>query len=154
MEQAHSVTVTRVIDASPEALYAAWTDGEEMARWMGTVVEASGKVGGPYRIEHDAGNGQVYVHKGQYRVLEPGRRIVKTFAAGPADREPRHADAGSGDIVEIRLVTLGDERTEVTLINSWSGDAMDGDSMAAVEQAWSHWLVLLDQAIGAPAAAR
>jgi len=146
---AHSVTVTRTLDASPEELYAAWTDGELMALWMGRVVEASGKVGGRYRIEHDAGGGQVYVHKGEYRVLEPGRRIVMTFAAGPADREPPQGAPESGDIVEIRFRTLDDEQTEVTLINGWGGAALGSDGMAAVEQAWSHWLDLLDASLDA-----
>jgi uncharacterized protein YndB with AHSA1/START domain len=145
----HSVTVSRVIGASPEELYAAWTDRGEMARWMGKVVEASGKVGGRYRIEHDAGNGQIYVHKGEYRVLEPGRRIVKTFAAGPADREPPQGTPESGDIVEIRFRALDDERTELTLINSWGGEALDAEGMAAVEQAWSHWLDLLEASLDA-----
>lgn len=146
---AHSVTVTRTMDASPEELYAAWTDSELMALWMGRIVEASGKVGGRYRIEHDAGAGQVYVHKGEYRVLEPGRRIVMTFAAGPADREPPTATAGEGDIVEVRFNPVDDEQTEVTLINSWSGEALDAEGIAAVEQAWSHWLDLLDASLDA-----
>jgi uncharacterized protein YndB with AHSA1/START domain len=104
-------------------------------------------VGGRYRIEHDAGGGQVYVHKGEYRVLEPARRIVMTFAAGPADREPPQGAPESGDIVEIRFRTLDDEQTEVTLINSWSGEALDAEGIAAVEQAWSHWLDLLDASL-------
>jgi uncharacterized protein YndB with AHSA1/START domain len=144
-----SVTVRRILDASPEELYAAWTDAELMALWMGKVVEASGKVGGRYRIEHDAGGGQVYVHKGEYRVLEPGRRIVMTFAAGPADREPPQGAPESGDMLEIRFNELDDEQTEVTLINSWGGDALDAEGMAAVEQAWSHWLDLLDASLDA-----
>ena len=146
---AHSVTVTRTLDASPEELYAAWTDGEVMALWMGRVVEASGKVGGRYRIEHDAGGGQVYVHKGEYRVLKPARRIVMTFAAGPADREPPQGAPESGDIVEIRFKPVDNEQTEVTLINSWGGAALDADGMAAVERAWAHWLDLLDASLDA-----
>jgi uncharacterized protein YndB with AHSA1/START domain len=146
---AHSVTVSRVIGASPEELYAAWTDCAEMGRWMGKVVEASGKVGGRYRIEHDAGSGQIYVHKGEYRALEPGRRVVKTFAARPADREPPQGAPESGDIVEIRFRALDDARTEITLINSWGGEALDAEGMAAVEQAWSHWLDLLEASLDA-----
>jgi uncharacterized protein YndB with AHSA1/START domain len=146
---AHSVTVTRLIDASPEELYASWTDAELMALWMGKVVEASGRIGGRYRVEHDAGGGQVYVHKGEYRMLEPGRRIVMTFAAGPADREPPQGDSESADSLEIRFNEMDDGQTEVTLINSWSGEALGTEDMEAVEQAWSHWLDLLDASLDA-----
>jgi len=146
---AHSVTVSRSIHASAEALYAAWTDRAAMERWMGKVTHAEPFIGGRYRIEHDAGNGQVYVHKGEYRVLEPGRRIVQTFAAGPADREPPEETAPqNGEFVEVRLRPIGDDRTEVTLTNGWNGAALDAEGMAAIEQAWSHWLALLDRSIG------
>ena len=144
----HSVTVSRIIHASAEALYAAWTDRAAMERWMGKVVQVVPRIGGRYRIEHDAGNGQVYVHKGEYRVLEPGRRIVQTFAAGPADREPlEEAAPQNGEFVELRLHPIGDDRTEITLTNGWNGAALDAEGMAAIEQAWTHWLELLDRSM-------
>ncbi len=117
---------------------------------MGKVVQADGRVGGRYRIEHDAGGGQVYVHKGEYRVLEPARRIVQTFSAGPADREPPEEVAQSSEFVEVRFIPVDAGRTEVTLTNGWSGAGIDADGMAAVEQAWFHWLELLDASFARP----
>jgi uncharacterized protein YndB with AHSA1/START domain len=147
----HTVTVSHVIAASADALYAAWTDPAIMARWMGKVTEADAQVGGRYRIEHAAGGGAVYVHKGEYRVLEPGTRIVQTFAAGPAEGEPAGGVSANGEFVELRLRPLeGGERTEVTLINGWNGAGLEPDGMAALEQAWSHWLTLLDRTVAAP----
>ena len=145
----HVVTVARVIAAPADALYAAWTDAAVMSRWMGKVTAADGRVGGRYRIEHDAG-GAIYVHKGEYRVLEPARRIVQTFAAGPAEGEPADEVSGNEELVELRLRALDAARTEVTLINSWSGPELEADAMGAVEKAWSHWLELLDRAISTP----
>jgi uncharacterized protein YndB with AHSA1/START domain len=147
---AHSVTVSRVVDASPDTLYAAWTDQAGMERWMGKVTQADARVGGGYRIEHQAGDGQVYVHKGQYRVLEPGRRIVQSFAAGPAGREPLEAGAPqNGEFVEVSFRAVEGGGTEVTLTNGWQeGAALDADGMEAVEQAWAHWLALMDGHVG------
>jgi uncharacterized protein YndB with AHSA1/START domain len=143
---AHSVTVARIIAASADALYAAWTDPSIMSRWMGKV-EAEARVGGRYRIEHDAG-GQRYVHKGEYRVLEPGRRIVQTFAAGPADREPPSYAPVNDEHVEIVFNPQEDGGTLVTLTNSWNGEGLNEEGMLAIEQAWSHWLELLADALG------
>jgi uncharacterized protein YndB with AHSA1/START domain len=119
-----------------------------MERWMGRVVEAEARIGGRYRIEHATGNGQVYIHKGEYRVLEQGRRIVQTFSAGPADREPAGATPQDDELVEVTFRPLDEGGTQVTLTNSWSGQALDADDMTAVERAWAHWLELLDRQIG------
>ncbi|WP_081864537.1 SRPBCC family protein [Chondromyces apiculatus] len=40
-----AITIVRILDASPEALYAAWTDPQLMQRWMGTRVKADVRVG-------------------------------------------------------------------------------------------------------------
>jgi uncharacterized protein YndB with AHSA1/START domain len=147
-QPAHSVTVSGIIGASAEALYAAWTDPSAMSRWMGKA-QADARVGGRYRIEHEAG-GRLYVHKGEYRVLEAARRIVQTFAAGPAEREPASYAAANDEYVEVLFKPLEDGSTEVTLINGWNGGKLDPDGMEAIEQAWSHWLTLLDRHIAGP----
>ena len=82
-EREHEITIVRVFDASPEELYAAWTVPELMRHWLAQRVQADVRVGGRYRNEVDAGEGQTFVHQGEYRVLEPGRRIVQTFRGGP-----------------------------------------------------------------------
>jgi uncharacterized protein YndB with AHSA1/START domain len=146
-----SVTVSRHVAASPDALYAAWTDPASMAGWMGRVVVASAQVGGRYRIEHQAGDGQIYVHKGEYRALERGSRIVQTFSAGPADREPPGWAAPNEEYVEVRFRPLDAENTEIMLINSWNGAPPAPEDLEAIEAAWSHWLELLDRHIGAGA---
>jgi uncharacterized protein YndB with AHSA1/START domain len=142
----HSVTVSRSIAASANALYAAWTEPPAMSWWMGKA-EAEARIGGRYRIEHEA-CGQLYVHKGEYRVLDPGRRIVQTFAAGPADREPASYAPVNDEQVEIVFTPLEDGGTLVTLTNGWSGERLDEEGLLAIEQAWSHWLGLLAASFG------
>ena len=100
----HAVSVTRVIDAPAEVVYAAWTDPATMQRWMARHVEADVRVGGRYRNEVDAGEAGTFVHTGEYLVLEPGRRIVQTFGVDSAEESPYR-----------------DERLDVTLRRSHWG---------------------------------
>jgi uncharacterized protein YndB with AHSA1/START domain len=82
-------------------------------------------------------------------VLEPGRRIVQTFAAGPADREPASYAPVNDEQIEIVFTLLEDGGTQVTLTNGWNGEGLNQKGMKDVERAWSHWLELLaDAAIG------
>lgn len=84
-ESPERVVVERVLPASPAEVYAAWTTPETLRLFMcpgdqtAVVVEADVRVGGSFRIvmrgERDV------EHRGEYRVLEPGRRLVFTWAS-------------------------------------------------------------------------
>jgi len=130
-----AVSVTRVIDAPAEAVYAAWTDPTIMQRWMARKVEADVRVGGRYRNEVDAGEAGTFVHTGEYLVLEPGRRIVQTFGGEGGDESPYRDEH-----LEITLRSLGPERTELTLIDGWNGQGLDNDDTAATHSAWAAWI--------------
>jgi uncharacterized protein YndB with AHSA1/START domain len=134
-----STTVTRVFDASADTLYAAWTDPKIMERWMAQTVEADVRVGGRYRNELDAG-GASFVHTGEYVALEPGRRIVQTFHAGPAGSMPEAAGAHTNEFLDIQLRPLGLSQTELTLTDGWDGEALDEEGEQAAKQAWNGWL--------------
>lgn len=79
--------VRRVIDATPEEVFAAWTDASSMARWMKpgphTVesrVEADPRVGGTFRIDM-IGAEKVYEHTGEYLVVDPPKKLVFTWVS-------------------------------------------------------------------------
>ena len=131
----HAVSVTRVIDAPADAVYAAWTDPATMQRWMARNVEADVRVGGRYRNEVDASEAGTFVHTGEYLVLEPGRRIVQTFGVDSAEASPYRDER-----LEVTLRPLGPERTELTLIDGWDGPGLDEADEAATRQAWSGWI--------------
>src|SRR5215470_11027470 len=85
-ESPERLVVERFLPASPAEVYAAWTTPETLRLFMcpgnitTTVVEADVRVGGRFRIVmHDAGHD--LEHRGEYRVLEPGRRLVFTWAS-------------------------------------------------------------------------
>ncbi len=141
----HEITLIRRINAPVDAVYAAWTDRSVMRQWLGRKVEADVRVGGRYRIENDGGNGTVLVHMGEYRVLEPDRRIVQTFQAGPAESTPAEASPYLDEYLEITFRPLGADQTELTFTNGWNGEPLSEEDRQATSEAWSAWLDLLEK---------
>lgn len=142
MKPEHAVTINRKISAPFETVYAAFTQPDRMRGWMGEV-EADVRVGGRYQIRIHEG-GSTYVHEGVYELLEPARRIVMTFQAGPEGAKPPASPAQTDEFIELRFIPLGPAETEVWLLNGWNGDDLDDAGAKAAEAAWLRWLDLLD----------
>jgi len=76
--------VTRTLDATPETVYKAWTDPEQMARWWGPncftnpVCELDVRPGGTWRIVMRAPDGVEYECGGIYREVVAAQRLVFT----------------------------------------------------------------------------
>ncbi|MEX2542927.1 MAG: SRPBCC domain-containing protein [Trueperaceae bacterium] len=72
-----SLQVERVISASPERAYRAWTDPQRMKSWfapseeMAVEAEVDLRVGGKYRVSMGP-----YVVHGVYQEVAPARRLV------------------------------------------------------------------------------
>lgn len=91
-ETPERLVVERVLPASPAEVYDAWTTPETLRLFMcpgehrAVVVEADVRVGGRFRIvmrgERDT------EHRGEYRVLERGRRLVFTWASPATGWQP------------------------------------------------------------------
>jgi uncharacterized protein YndB with AHSA1/START domain len=89
--------MSREIQAPPERVYRALTTAEDLLQWWGSHAEANppggkrGSVlvgaradprpGGGYRLEFRMPDGAAAWLEGEYRVLEPPRRIVQTWRA-------------------------------------------------------------------------
>lgn len=132
----HSVTLTRVIDASPAEVYAAWTEPVLMRKWFGTIVEADVRIGGNWRLENHEADGKIFKHKGQFLVLEPPHRLVISFHFdGPASDGLFH-----DEFVEVLIRDLGNRRTELTLTNGWDGVGYAEGEQQELENGWSEWL--------------
>jgi uncharacterized protein YndB with AHSA1/START domain len=80
-----SLDIKRFINAPPDRVYAAWTDPAQLKRWFGPEsVEthdfvADVRVGGKYRWDLSNAEGEKMTARGEYRELEPGRKIVFTW---------------------------------------------------------------------------
>ena len=113
------VEITRVIDASRDEVFHAWTDPDELRRWWGpgefTCPEADVDLrpGGSYRLVMQPAAGEPFVLGGTYREVRPPERLVYTWRweTGPA------AD-GSESLVTVEFREAGEERTELVLTHS------------------------------------
>ena len=145
----HSVSVVRTFHAPVDDVYAAWTDPVIMRRWMANVVEADVRVGGRYRIENHERDGTVNAFVGQFKILDPGRRILQTF---------RHTETAPetflDEFLELKFRPVDLMSTELVLLNAWTGQGMSDQDRDAMEQAWSQWLDLLQAALPRPGAER
>jgi uncharacterized protein YndB with AHSA1/START domain len=105
-------TVSAVIPATPEAVYAAWLDSRSHSKMTGAKATASAKVGGSFA----AWDGYA---TGTNLELVPGKRIVQSW---------RTADFAAGDpdsriALTLKAVPGG---TKVTLSHSRIASGADG----------------------------
>jgi uncharacterized protein YndB with AHSA1/START domain len=104
----------RVLEATPLAVFAAFSDPHELAKWWGpegfTVpdLDFHPRAGDPYRIEMQPPEGDSFRLTGEFREVDPPARLAFTFVWDPPNP----------DDVET-LATLSfrghDEATEVGL---------------------------------------
>jgi uncharacterized protein YndB with AHSA1/START domain len=80
-----SLEIKRVIKAPRDRVYAAWTDPAQMKRWFGPEkvrtrdLIADARTGGEFRWDITDPEGEDMTMRGEYRELQPGRKIVFTW---------------------------------------------------------------------------
>jgi len=80
-----SLEIERLIKAPRDQVYAAWTDPAQMKHWFGPEnVEtrdliADARVGGTFRWDLTNSEGEDMTILGEYRELQPGKKIVFTW---------------------------------------------------------------------------
>lgn len=81
-----SISITRLLRASPARVFAAWTRPELMARWFfpgagwTTEVTADLRIGGSYRLMMREPTGAEHLQCGEYREIVPVSRLVFTWS--------------------------------------------------------------------------
>jgi uncharacterized protein YndB with AHSA1/START domain len=106
------VSVSRTIQATPEAAYAAITQPEHWAGWFTTEAEADLQVGGRYRTaDGDAG---------AFLTLDPPRRMRMSW---------EHAEHAPGTLVEFDITPKGEDRVTVRVTHRRLADAAARDDM-------------------------
>src|ERR1700730_2705263 len=91
-----SLSIARTLKATPEKVFAAWTQPEALKRWFGpgdavaVRVEMDVRVGGRYSVVLRAASGEEHRVGGTYREVVAGRKPVFPWAWGthPAARAP------------------------------------------------------------------
>ena len=111
-----TIIMERWIDASPEAVYAAFSTAEAIAQWWGpfdaalTVHQMDFRVGGITRFTMHAPDGGDYLNRVTYRELVPGR-LISLRMDGGEDGDPMAfemrvelAAEGGGALVRIHSI--------------------------------------------------
>ena len=83
-----SLTLKRRLNASPEKVYAAWTNPQKITRWFAPSSVKAGseqasidaRVGGRYRLSFSKEEGEYYEVGGVYREVVPNQRLVFSWA--------------------------------------------------------------------------
>ena len=76
------IVLVRVLDASRDAVFAAWTDADAFCRWFGpegftcTIREMDVRPGGRARFDMTSGDGTLYTNRFEYLEVLPGERLV------------------------------------------------------------------------------
>ncbi|MCG8689714.1 MAG: SRPBCC domain-containing protein [Minwuiales bacterium] len=115
--------LTRLLPASPERVFDAWTDPESVAVWMcaGTTIGATAdldvRVGGRFTVVM-RGTENDHVHSGEYREIRRPDRLVFTWTSSGTE--------GKETLVSIDFVARG-QGTELRLTQELlpSRDAAD-----------------------------
>jgi uncharacterized protein YndB with AHSA1/START domain len=88
--------LTRALDASPERVFTALTDPDDLAVWWGPAgfttpeIELDLRVGGSYRLGMQPPDGELFHLTGQFLEIDPPSRLAYTFRweePHPDDRE-------------------------------------------------------------------
>ena len=78
------VKLRRLLPATAEEVFAAWTDPSLMGRWLSpgghAEAEVDLRVGGRFRVTM-VGQGQRIEHAGEYLEVDPPRRLAFTWAS-------------------------------------------------------------------------
>jgi len=80
-----SLQIKRFIKATPDRVYAAWSDPAQIKEWWGPEgvrtrsLVADVRVGGKYRWDLTSPQGEDMSAFGEYRELIPGKKIVFTW---------------------------------------------------------------------------
>ena len=84
-QQNEKIVIRKIIAATQEEVFQAWTDPESMRHWMRgredmheAEVHLDLRPGGSFRITMKGKDGN-HEHTGQYRVVEPPSRLVFTW---------------------------------------------------------------------------
>jgi uncharacterized protein YndB with AHSA1/START domain len=95
----------RVLPAAPAAVFAAFSDPDELAKWWGpqgfTVpsLDFEPRIGERYRIEMQPPEGDRFYLTGEFREVEPPARLAYTF---------RWEDPDPDDVETLVTLSFGD----------------------------------------------
>jgi uncharacterized protein YndB with AHSA1/START domain len=132
-----TLILKRVLNATPERAFQAWTSPEHIQQWMrpepGMVVPLASmdlRVGGKYRIQMKMPDGEFFTAVGVFKEVKPPERLVYTW-----DWEKDGSGAEFGEVegkpslITVEFLKRG-EQTEFVLTHSRFATVESRDSHA------------------------
>jgi uncharacterized protein YndB with AHSA1/START domain len=126
------------IDASPETVFAFFTEPDKLTRWLATEATLDPRPGGINHQTHAAKSGPFFM-RGEFLEVEPPSRVVFTWGYENADVE---VEPG-GSTVEVTFEPVGGG-TLVRLVHR----GLPESELAAHREGWTTMLGRLAAAIG------
>jgi uncharacterized protein YndB with AHSA1/START domain len=134
-----SLEIKRFINAPRDRVYAAWTDPVQLRQWFGPEkvqtrnLIADARVGGKFRWDLTNSEGEKMTCLGEYRELQPGKKIVFTWQWDDDEDWANHTS-----VVTVELSDR-DSGTELRLIheqlpNEQSRDGHTGGWNSALDK--------------------
>jgi uncharacterized protein YndB with AHSA1/START domain len=138
----HELSITRFIDAPPEAVYRIYTERTEEwfapKPWKTRVIEQDFRPGGRSSIEMIGPNGEQHPGEGIFLEVVPNERIVfsNVFTAG---WDPKTLMTSECDFATVAIVTFERESggTRYTArVRHWDAEAKEKHAAMGFEEGW------------------
>jgi uncharacterized protein YndB with AHSA1/START domain len=145
---AQSVRIVRLFEASPERVFAAWTDPEQFKAWMSPPgfaldhCELDAQAGGAWRVRGSKPDGTHFAKSGKYLEVKRAERLIFTWASHADDTF--RTERGHETIVEVTFRSIGD-KTELALVH---GPFIDPSDCDGHDNGWKSVFVQLDTLVG------
>lgn len=148
------VVIERILDASRELVFEAWTNPEHLRRWWGPtrftnpVCEVDARLGGAWRVVMRGPDGKEYPCAGTYREFVRPERLV--FTNGATDAEGKLILDGLTTVIFEELISKGQAaKTKLTLRTRATGlVSYAAEMLAGMEAGWSQSLERLATLVG------
>jgi uncharacterized protein YndB with AHSA1/START domain len=137
-----TLILKRVLNATPERAFRAWTSGEHIQQWMrpepGMVVPRASmdvRVGGKFRIQMKMPDGEFFTAVGEFREVKAPERLVYTWDWEKDGSGAEFGEAeGQPSLITVEFLKRG-ERTEFVLTHSRFATVESRDNHA---RGWSN----------------
>lgn len=139
-----SLIIQRRFNASPNRVYKAWTEPEQIARWFGpSVVEQDTvkakmdvRVGGSFEVSFKTDDGEYHQVGGVYCEVVPNRKLVFSWAwHSTPERESQVTvtirPEGSHTLLTLHHEQLFDEAAKAGHTRGWTGSLDKLEAMFA-----------------------
>ncbi|CAN5433417.1 SRPBCC domain-containing protein [soil metagenome] len=114
-----NLVLTRVFDATPQDVFEAWTDRDQLMRWhcpknfKVIFCDADVRVGGKWRLGMRGPDGREYISGGVYKQVKAPGKLVFTHSWEHNEQEP----ASVNTLITLTFVETG-AKTTMTFVQA------------------------------------